>query len=216
MRAERSRAGRAGKMGGKVQLKAIRAAGRRETVFQAGFTVIELSAVLLVMGILLGVASLNFSQVSSLTKLSGAKRQVEEAIERAKTSARQENVTYRIHFYSSDEAHPNTFEFYRNTPESSGSGTTWSMRPVDGSVTGESVTVEGEGLEKHYYVRVAEGAQVQETVCIMIRPYGVDFRVWKLDPYTGEIVDGQAEVRLRVGRSTATVAVDGTGRTTVH
>lgn len=183
---------------------------------QEGFTLIELLATMMVMGVLLGIAAVSISQVSAGMKLAGAKKQVEEAINRAKTAARQENVSYLICFYSSTAEHPDTYEFYCNTQEQSGESTTWSMEPVDRSVTGERVTaVDVEG-KRHYYVEVSNNVHVEETVCLLIKPIGVDFRVYRVAPGTVTPVEGAMEVRLRAGGAAAAVRVSESGVTEVE
>jgi len=190
----------------------LRKAGTEALVGQHGFTLVELIATIMVMGVLLALGTLSISQITAGMKLAGARKQVEEAINRAKTAARQENVTYLICFYSSLSDHPDSYEFYCNTADS-GQPATWSMRPVDKSVTGERVTTEDVEGELHYYVEVSNNVRVEETVCLMIKPVGVDFKVSRVAPGTQEVVEGPMEVRLRAGNASTTVRVSESGVT---
>lgn len=183
---------------------------------QEGFTLVELLATIMVMGVLLGIAAVSISQVSAGMKLAGAKKQVEEAINRAKTAARQENVSYLICFYSSSAEHPDTYEFYCNTQVDSGGSTTWEIQPVDRSVTGERVTAADAEGKRHYYIEVSNGVHVEETVCLMIKPIGVDFSVYRVAPGTVTPVEGALEVRLRAGGAAAVVRVSESGVTEVE
>lgn len=168
---------------------------------QEGFTMFEMAVTVMILGVVLMVSSLSYSEINKGMRMSAAKKQVEEAINRAKTAARQENVTYRLKFYSSAEAYPNTYEFYCNTETEDGSG--WSLKPVDKSVSGEKVIVV-EDADTHWYVQVGNGVQVENSVEITISPAGTTLRVTP------------AEVRLRIGDVTASVSVDQAGRTTVR
>ncbi|MEJ5186540.1 MAG: hypothetical protein WHT46_05615 [Candidatus Geothermincolales bacterium] len=166
-----------------------------------GFTVVELATVILIAGVLLGVATLSFSQASKGARLSGATRQVEEAINRAKTSARQENVRTRIVIYSSADPHPNTYEFFTNilTKDSNGNYY-WKMEPVDKSAGEEGVYREG----GHVYIPVANGAVVEQGCTIDFQPVGTTLRATP-----GTVV-------LKVGDRTSTISVDEAGRITVR
>jgi Tfp pilus assembly protein FimT len=159
--------------------------------------VVELATVILIAGVLLGVATLSFSEINRGVRISGATKQVEEAINRAKTSARQENVRTRIVIHSSSEPHPNTYEFYTNVP---GEGGGWEMKPVDKSAGEEGVYREGE----HVYVPVANGVMVEQGCSIDFQPMGTSL---KATP---------GAVTLRVGHRTSTITVDEAGRITLQ
>lgn len=179
---------------------AIRIAAGRRMCGQAGFTMFEMAVTVMILGIVLMVSTLSYQEVNRGMRMTAAKKQVEEAINRAKTAARQENVTYRVVFYSSSDPYPNCYEFYCNTEKSEG---VWELAPVDKSVSGENV-IYVEGEPEHWYIQVSNGVEVEEGVQITISPRGTELNVTP------------GEVRLRIGRETGKVVVDKMGRTTLQ
>ncbi len=162
---------------------------------EEGFTLIELSIIVVILGIVLTLAVINYANASRGMTLKGAQRQVEAALSRALNAARQENVDYRLIFYpQTDAAHPNTYEFYHKVEE----GGSWTLQPVDRSVSGEEV-VEDNG---HYYIRVSNGVRIvsQETITVDFRPRGT---VMTVTPAT---------LTLGLGGSTVGVVIDAEGR----
>lgn len=180
---------------------AIRVAAGRRMSGQAGFTMFEMAVAVMILGIVLMVSTLSYQEVNRGMRMTAAKKQVEEAINRAKTAARQENVTYRIIFYSSSDPNPNCYEFYCNTEKEDGSG--WELKPVDKSVSGENV-IHVEGEPSHWYIQILNGVQIEEGVQITISPRGTELNVTP------------GEVRLRIGGETGKVVVDEMGRTTLQ
>jgi len=161
----------------------------------SGFTLVELSITVLILGVIIGLGILSYTNISRGMAMSAARKQVEAALERAKASARQENVTYVLIFYSeADAAHPNTYEF-RNRVEESGS---WVERSVDRSVSGEEVIREGDS----FYVKVTSGVKVASTVGVTFSPRGTEMAVTP------------ATVTLRIGNRNARVSIDAAGKVT--
>jgi len=173
-----------------------------------GFTMMEMAVTILILGVILAVSTLSYGEISKGVKMSAARKQVEQAITRAKTAARQENVSYRIVFYSHSESVPDSYEFYCNTKYEQGTfpnkTVTWVMEPVDKSVSGESVTTAVVDGKTHTYIKISNGVQVEETVAITLSPAGTTFSVTP------------ATVRLRIGNRTGSVSVDGVGRITTQ
>jgi len=166
----------------------------RELERHEGFTLVELSAVIVVLGIIILVAVANYANTSKGIAIKGAQRQVETALNRAVTAARQENVTYRVIFYpQSDAAHPNTYEFLHNV-ENDGD---WSMQPIDGSVSGEGVTIDG----GHYYIGISNGVSIagENNITIDISPAGTELNV---TPVT---------INLQLGDSSSGVVISSQG-----
>jgi Tfp pilus assembly protein FimT len=175
---------------------------------ETGFTLAEIATVILVLGVFLAIGSLSYAGIRKSMNMSGAKKQVEEAIQRAKTAARQENVSYRLVFYSQNEAVPNSYEFFCNTKYEQGTfpnkTETWVMEPVDKSVTGENKVTEVIDGKTHTYVKMSNNVIIENTVVITISPVGTTFSV------TPTIV------QLKVADSTGSVSVDAVGRITVQ
>lgn len=164
-----------------------------------GFTLIELSIIVIILGVILTVAVINYANAQRGIVLKGAQRQVEAALSRAMNAARQENVRYRMVFYPYTHAsHPNTYEFLHDV-ENAGN---WSLQPVDRSVSGEEVEEEG----GHYYIRVANGVRIESESAIT-----VDF-----DPLGTEMHITPATITLGLSGSQVQVALDSEGRITTQ
>jgi prepilin-type N-terminal cleavage/methylation domain-containing protein len=123
------------------------------------FTLLELTVVVVILGIILTVATLSAGNISKSMNMNAARRQIEAALNRAKTAARQENVSYQLIFYTNAAGHPNTYEFLHNVENMDG---TWTMTAVDRSVSGEEASTEG----GHTYIKV--GNKVKITGCTEI------------------------------------------------
>ena len=121
---------------------------------QEGFTLVELAIVVIIFGIIISIAALNYGNISNGINLTGAKRQVEAAINRAKTAARQENVTYELVFYTDAGGNPNSYEFLHD--EYNAATDTWTMTPVDGSVAGEELVSDS----GHTYIKLSGGVKL--------------------------------------------------------
>jgi prepilin-type N-terminal cleavage/methylation domain-containing protein len=169
-----------------------------KTRHETGFTLVEMSIVVMILGLILTIAGLNYANISRGVHLSGAKRQIEAALVRAKTAARQENVSYRMTVYpASDASNPNNYEFMRNVLV----GQEWVMTPVNLSVSGERVQEESGrwliGLEGN--VEMLGG--VTE---ITFSPAGTLMNVTP------------ATIDLRSGNQTGSVSIDALGKVTVN
>lgn len=162
---------------------------------QRGFTLIELSIIVVILGIMLTLAVVNYANASRSMALKGAQRQVEAALTRAMNAARQENVGYRLIFYpQTDAAHPNSYEFLHRV-ENAGN---WSLEPVDRSVSGEEVVVDG----GHYYIKVSSGVRIISDTATVIDfvPRGTTMTVTP------------ATITLGLGGYTVSVVLDSQGR----
>ncbi|MBC7252557.1 MAG: prepilin-type N-terminal cleavage/methylation domain-containing protein [Actinobacteria bacterium] len=162
---------------------------------EEGFTLIELSIIVVILGIVLTLAVVNYANASRSMALKGAQRQVEAALSRAMNAARQENVAYRLIFYpQSDAVHPNSYEFLHKV-ENAGN---WTLEPVDRSVIGEDVVVD----ENHYFIRVTNGVRImsETTLVIDFIPRGTTLTVTP------------ATITLGLGGSSVSVVLDSEGR----
>ena len=118
------------------------------------FTLIELTVVVVILGIILTVATLSAGNISRSINMNAARRQIEAALNRAKTAARQENVSYQLIFYTSaDGTNPDSYEFLHNVKNMDG---TWTMTPVDRAVSGEEATTAG----GHTYIKVGNKVKI--------------------------------------------------------
>ncbi len=166
---------------------------------QEGFTLIELSIVVMILGIILTIAGLNYANISRGINMDGAKKQIEAALNQAKTAARQENVSYRMMVYPSSHAsHPNSYEFLHNVED----GGTWEMTAVDLTASGERVN----GGSDRWLVQLEGNVQISggEVMEITFRPVGT---IMDVTPAT---------IELRSGNQAGSVSVDALGRVTLH
>jgi type II secretory pathway pseudopilin PulG len=178
---------------------------------EGGFTLVELSIIIIIIGVALTVASLSYANANYGLKVSGAKRQIEAALNRAKTAARQQNVTYRVIFYTSANAtNANSYEFMCNIRDQGGN---WTMTPVDGSVSGENVS----RSSGRTYVRLAEGVSLTgcseipgNAVMVTFRPSGTTMRISGSD-LAGGNVSQTVTLNLRSGGSTGSVSINSMG-----
>lgn len=156
---------------------------------------IEVSIIVVILGIVLTLAVVNYTNASRAMTLKGAQRQVEAALTRAMNAARQENVDYRLIFYPRTHAsHPNSYEFLHKE-ENAG---VWELVPVDRSVTGEEVVMD----EGHYYIILSGGVKVMSDDVIV-----VDFL-----PRGTTMIITPCIITLGLGGSTLGVSIDAQGR----
>jgi prepilin-type N-terminal cleavage/methylation domain-containing protein len=182
----------------RVMMKRNQAKRNRLVAEEMGFTLIELLVVIIIMGIISTVGAMSYASTSRMTNMSGAKKQVEEALNRAKTSARQENVTYRIIFYTNPDS---SYEFLHNVYTGSAGSGSWSMTPVDQSVTGEKVMFNS----GHWYIKVPNGVSVTSpTTTITFSPAGTEMTI---EPAT---------INLRIGNITGSVSIDADGKIIIN
>lgn len=170
----------------------------------AGFTLIEVAMVVVVLGIVLTIGTVSYANMSKGMNLQAAKKQVSAAITRAKLSSRQENVDYRIIFYPDDDAgHPNMYEFLHAIKDEGNDS--WSLQPVDKSVSGEQVTADG----GHYYIKVGGPTAVTTGATIDFHPSGT---MLFIPTIPGS--EGSQTISLSVENYTGSVSIDAEGKIT--
>jgi prepilin-type N-terminal cleavage/methylation domain-containing protein len=168
---------------------------RKSGAMNQGFTLVEVSIVVFILGVVLFLGGLSFAGSRNAINLSAASKQVQAAIERAKTAARQENVEYVLIFYPSTAGHPNSFEFEHNEPDGLGG---WLLVPVDGSVSDENVTQDS----GHWYIKVNGVNITGSQVTLQFRPAGTQISI------TG------GTITLQAGSATKQVSIDSQGKIT--
>lgn len=163
---------------------------------EEGYTFVEVLITVIILGLIIGMATFSYVNITRGMSLSAAIKHVEEALTRAKTAARQENVDCRLVFYPSDDPnHPNTFEFLHNVYDEI--STTWSMQPVNRSVTGEKVIEDG----GHWYIEVVNNVEItggQTTVTF--------------DPTGTVLTVTPATINLQIGGTTGSVTIESSGK----
>lgn len=167
---------------------------------EKGFTLIELAITVLILGIIISISAVSYMNISTSMNINGAKKQVETALDRAKTAARQENVSYELKFFPSSEGvKANSYEFYHNVyDEVSG---LWNMAPVDGSVSGEKVRTDIES--GHWIIALGTGADINNGVTVTFSPSGT---VMAVTPST---------ISLEAGSETGSVSINSDGQIAV-
>ncbi len=172
-----------------------------------GFTMFELMIILIIMAVIITAGTLSYASISRSVRLSGAMNQIEAALSRAKLAARQENVKYKVVFYSStDGGNPDTYEFLHNVAVVNPGdplNLTWSMTPVDKSVPGESVTA----ASNHWYIKVPNGVDISGSqITVFFSPAGTAMSTtW--EPAGGDHV----AIDLRSGSGIGSVSIDAQG-----
>jgi prepilin-type N-terminal cleavage/methylation domain-containing protein len=171
-----------------------------------GFNIIELAMVLIILAILLSAGALSYVAITRSTRLNGAMSQIEAALNRAKLSARQENVTYEVVFYPSN----NTYEFFHNVGVADPGdpmALAWSMTPVDNSVSAEAVTEAG----GHWLIKVQGGVLIASPqTTVIFSPTGTAMSTsW--EPAGG----GSVTIDLNNGKA-GSVSVDAEGNISTH
>ncbi len=192
---------------------------RAERHADDGFTLVEMAIVVLVLGIIISIAAVNYSNISNGININGATKQIEAALNRARTAARQENVKYQVVLYMDSSAdHPNSYEFLHDVYAIA---TGWTMTPVNGSVSGEAVASSG----GHTYILMTNGVKITRCteiagnkVSITFAPSGTTMSISGSDvptvpnpPVTSETVT----LEIGSGDKTGSVSIDGMGKITV-
>jgi prepilin-type N-terminal cleavage/methylation domain-containing protein len=187
----------------------------------AGFTLVELAIVIIVLGVILSIGAVSYANISQSMNLQAAKKQVEAALTRAKLSARQENVEYHITFYPDGSAHANTYEFecYKGEFDEDNEGNrgevSWSLQPVDKSVSGERVERVTEGIgddsRTHYYIEISNSVKITSGGTIVFKPTGTEQSAESLTP-GGTI----PTIGLLSGSKSGSVSVDSQGKITLE
>ncbi len=160
---------------------------------ERGFTLLELMIVLIILGIIVLMAVLNYDYIVNTNSLSAAKKHVEGALKRAKTVTTQENFTYQLIFYPSTDAdHPNCFAFFRRQQDGS-------FVLVDKSTAGESVVDGG-------YIKLSERVNIVASgpLVITFTPQG-----------TVLSVTGNTTIPLQVGGKSGSVSISSNGNITM-
>ncbi len=154
---------------------------------EGGFTLVELLVTVVILGILLTLAAMNWVGITRENALSSGAKQVEAAMTRAKTMAQQENVTYIVRFMThGDGAHPDTYAFFR---------------PGQADPVQNKAVV---GEDNHGgYIALENGVNVggASTISITFTPAGTMMSV----------TPAPVSVNLSMGGSNRTVSVSGTG-----
>lgn len=194
--------------------------GYKNAFSERGFTLVEMSIVVVILGIILTVAALSYVNISKGINLNAARKQIEAAMNRAKTAARQENVTYQLVFYTdAASGNPNSYEFLHNEVAGvDGSGNPiWAMTPTDGSVSGEEVNESG----GHAYIKVANNVKLAgcaeiagDAIVISFTPTGTTMSVSGSDSGGGSS-SSTVTLNLLSGDRAGSVSINGMGTISV-
>jgi prepilin-type N-terminal cleavage/methylation domain-containing protein len=176
------------------------------------FTLIELTIVVVILGIILTIATLSYANTNKALKMNAAKKQIGAAMSRAKTASRQENVSYQLIFYTnSNGVNPDTYEFLHNVKNEMDG--TWTMTPVDRSVTGEEATQSG----GHTYIKIGDKAKIAgcdeiaaSAIVVLFTPEGTTMTVLGSDA-GGVTTSATVTLNLQNGDQTGGVSITSKG-----
>jgi prepilin-type N-terminal cleavage/methylation domain-containing protein len=183
---------------------------------ERGFTLVELAIVVAIFGLILSIAVLSYSNISRSVNMNGASKQIEAAMNRAKTAARQENVRYQLVFYANSAGvNANSYEFIHDVYNE---GTdTWTMTPVDGSISGEEVNVDG----SHFYIKVGNGVKIDgcdeisgNQIVVNFAPAGTTMAISGSDSLEGPGTTSEVTLNLLSGGNAASVSINSIGMIT--
>lgn len=168
---------------------------------ESGFTIIELGAVMMILAIIILLATVNYARSRQGLALRSSIREVERAINRARTIAGEEGVDVYLQFWGASGLHPNQYTIYRAYPD--GVNERDLDTPTETAFSGSSYVTDDEG---HYWFKLGEGTVgIQSEVTLLFRREGSVVRV------TTDPPGGSLEVKLVHGDMTATVACNELG-----
>ena len=171
-----------------------------------GFTVIELTLVIVLIGIALGIITISFVNFRNVMAIQTAGTEVEGMMKRAYNIALEEGVDVYLVFYDDSGSHPNRTAIYRVFPD--GTDELDDDTPTEPPPTGMRADTDGSG---HYWVKLADGtAEVDAPVTILYRREG------SLVTASPEPSAGEMNVTVSVAGRTRTISVNDRGEVTVY
>ncbi len=166
---------------------------------QHGFTVIELALIVILIGVALGIVSLNYANTRRNLALTSSGTEVESLMKRAYNIALQEGVDVYLAFWDSGD-HADMCAIYRVYPDGTDEWT--DDTPTEPPPTGMKADSDGSG---HYWFRLADGAaSIQSSVTLLFRREG---SLVTVSPVSG----GDMSVTVDVGGRTRTISVNDRG-----
>lgn len=171
-----------------------------------GFTVIELSLVIVLIGVGLFLISISFVGTRNNLALQSAGTEVEGMMKRAYNIALEEGVDVYLAFYDDTGDHPNRSAIYRVYPD--GTNEWDDDTPTEPPPTGMRADNDGSG---HYWVKLADGsASVAAPATILFRREGA------LVTVSPEPPEGEMSVTVVVAGKTRTISVNDRGEVTIY
>lgn len=177
-------------------------AERRKMSREDGFSLLELVAVVMILGIFLLVATVNYANSRKGLALRSGVEEVERAITRCRNIALQEGVDVYLEFWDAAGEHPNQYAIYRAYPN--GSNEYNDKAPTETPTAASSYTTDGMG---HYWFKIAEGAvEVVTPSVFLFQRRGTAVTVSVVSP-----AGGSFQVTLRKADLTGTVTFNDLG-----
>ena len=169
---------------------------------EEGFSLLELVVVVIILGIFLLVATVNYADSRKGITLRSGVEEVEKAITRCRNIALQEGVDVYLEFWDPTGEHPNQYAIYRAYPN--GVNEYVERTPTENPTSASSYTTDGEG---HYWFNIAEGAvEVQSAAVFLFQRRGTAVVVTVVEP-----VGGEFRVTLRKADLTGTITFNDLG-----
>ncbi len=180
---------------------------------QGGFTFVELSVYVMLLGIILSVSVLSYHNILTVNTLSNAQRQIKAAMQRAFSIAQNEDVKTTLKIYGRGHgAYPNSYTYLRGNDSDESNVSTWQYPPERPLPTMSSAGYQltGNGF---YVFKPADGAggvEIQSDATIVFNPRGTVIRV---EDASGNPASFTVTVTYR-GRS-ASVTVNSSGEVSI-
>ena len=154
---------------------------------EEGFTIVELAAAVVILGIILILVTVNFATTRKTVALKSAADEVESAINRCYTIASQEGVDVYLQFWNETGDHPKHYAIYREFP-SEGITEYSNDTPTETPAPGSGYTTDG---SDHYWFKLAEGrCWSSADITLLFRRQGTNVSI--------SVVDGGPELQVTV------------------
>jgi prepilin-type N-terminal cleavage/methylation domain-containing protein len=147
---------------------------------QGGFTLIELSMYVIILGIILSVSVLSYYNIMAVNTLGNAQRQIKAALQRAYNIAQNENVKATLKIYGKNNAsYPNSYTYLRGDDRDDENVSSWDYQPELPLPTmgAGSSQLTGNGFYIFKLLDGMSGLEIQSDATIVFNPRGTVIRV---------------------------------------
>jgi|GEM_PF-1644692 len=146
---------------------------------QGGFTLIELSITVILLGIILSASVLSYYNILTVNTLNNAQRNMKAALQRAYNIALNENVKTTLKVYGKNGTYPNTYTYLRGDDLDTAPVNTWAYDPERPLPTMSSSSYEETPLGFYVFKPGGgtSGLEIQSNATIVFNPRGTTLQV---------------------------------------